>query len=233
MIKAVCFDLFSTLISATYPKDRSELDIVKMSWQEYESYSEGAEIYRERATGHVKTEEEMMRKIAEALPMELTADEVEQLRALRDRRMCIAFSGIRDDVVEMLGKLKQKGLKIGLISNADLMDKKYWDSSRLAPNFDDVIFSCDVGMMKPERGIYELAAANLGVKTEECLFIGDGGSSELWGAKQAGMTTVMAETFHIRPEETRMKILEWADYRVSRFEEIEELYKVFQKLKQK
>ena len=221
MIKAVCFDLFSTLISATYPKDHSELDIVKMPWQEYESYSEGPEIYRERATGRVKTEEEMMQKIAEALPITLTSDEIKQLQELRDRRMRIAFDHIRDDVVEMLKSLKQMGLKVVLISNADLMDKKYWGSSRLAPYFDDVIFSCDVGVMKPDRRIYEMAAARLGVKPEECLFVGDGGSNELWGAKQVGMTTVMAEAFHIKPEETRKKIMESADHRIDRFEQIE------------
>ena len=113
------------------------------------------------------------------------------------------------------------GLKIGLVSNADLMDKKYWGSSRLAPYFDDVIFSCDVGVMKPDRRIYEMAAARLGVKPEECLFVGDGGSNELWGAKQLGMTTVMAEAFHIKPEETRKKIMESADHRIDRFEQIE------------
>lgn len=225
MIKAACFDLFSTLISATYPKDISELDIVHMPWQEYESYSEGTEIYRERATGHVKTEEEMMKKIAEALPLQLSDREVEQLRVLRDRRMKIAFSGIRDEVVDMLRALREMGIKIGLISNADLMDKKYWESSRLALYFHDVIFSCDVGLMKPERRIYELAAEHLGVSLEECLFVGDGGSNELWGAKQAGMTTIMAETFHVRPEEIRRRILANADYRVSWFEEIVQIAK--------
>ena len=220
MIKAVCFDLFSTLIHATYPKEFSELDVVKMPWREYESYSEGAEIYRERATGKVTTEEEMMVKIAAALPMELSEEEITRLHAGRDYRMRVAFEQIRDDAVDMLAALKARGIKIGLISNADLMDKKYWEISRLAPFFDDVIFSCDVGVMKPALEIYECSMKRLGVTPDMCLFVGDGGSNEIFGAKRAGMKTVLTEEIHTRAAEQRAKILEDADYRIDRFDEI-------------
>ena len=42
---------------------------------------------------------------------------------------------------------------------------------------------------------YEEAARRLGVLTEECLFVGDGGSNELFGAKDAGIKPVQAKWY--------------------------------------
>jgi len=53
------------------------------------------------------------------------------------------------------------------------------------------VFSCEVGLAKPDPAIYHLAAARLGVEPAECLFVGDGGSDELSGAGAAAMTPVL------------------------------------------
>ena len=45
--------------------------------------------------------------------------------------------------------------------------------------------------MKPERKIYEICLNRLGVTPEETAFFGEGGASELQGAKAIGITTVM------------------------------------------
>jgi FMN phosphatase YigB (HAD superfamily) len=39
--------------------------------------------------------------------------------------------------------------------------------------FDVIVVSADVGYIKPEAEIYQLTAAKLGVKTDECVFIDD------------------------------------------------------------
>jgi putative hydrolase of the HAD superfamily len=54
-----------------------------------------------------------------------------------------------------------------------------------------VVFSCDVGMKKPDSEIYERSLFELGVRAAEALFVGDGGSDELLGAKRVGLTTVL------------------------------------------
>ena len=45
--------------------------------------------------------------------------------------------------------------------------------------------------MKPEKEIYELSLRQLSVSPAESVFVGDGGSNELEGARKAGMTTIM------------------------------------------
>ena len=76
------------------------------------------------------------------------------------------------------------------LGSADVVDKMHWSESPLEPYFDDVIFSCDVGFLKPDRKIYELSLEHLGVKGKEAVFVGDGGSREHTGAKAIGMKTV-------------------------------------------
>lgn len=58
-----------------------------------------------------------------------------------------------------------------------------------------ILLSYEVHRKKPEEGIYREAAKRLGVSVEECLFVGDGGSEELEGAKAVGMGAVQAKWY--------------------------------------
>ena len=128
-----------------------------------------------------------------ALPYTFTEEQKEAARTAREERMRTIVVTIDPVIVETLKALKARGLKLGLISNADASDWIHWHESPLAPLFDDVIFSCNVGMVKPDKAIYDLSLKNLGVKPQEALFVGDGGSDEHFGARRAGMHTVCTE----------------------------------------
>lgn len=93
--------------------------------------------------------------------------------------------------LETLGWLREHGYKVCLLSNWSDEIPSVWDGTVLAPFFDVVIFSCQAGMMKPDPRIYRMAINRLEVEPETCLFIGDGDSSELDGAKEAGMEPVL------------------------------------------
>ena len=70
-----------------------------------------------------------------------------------------------------------------------------WKETPLASLFDATVFSCSVGLKKPDPRIYELACERLAVRPEDSLYIGDGGSRELTGAKEAGLHAVMIEAY--------------------------------------
>jgi putative hydrolase of the HAD superfamily len=53
------------------------------------------------------------------------------------------------------------------------------------------VFSCEVGMKKPDPRIYNIATEQIGVPPEDCLYIGDGSSQELTGAREVGMYPVL------------------------------------------
>ena len=93
------------------------------------------------------------------------------------------------DTREALSELRARGYQLGLLSNL-FGDETQWPSEfELDRCFDAMVFSCEVGMAKPERGIYLLAADRLGAKPEECVFVDDA-PAYLAGAKAVGMTTV-------------------------------------------
>lgn len=118
----------------------------------------------------------------------------ERIRAATENRMRLFAAAVRDIPAENLGalrRLKADGKRLALLSNADVLEIAAWDESEAGRLFDVTILSCRVGLVKPERGIYELCLRELGVSTDQAVFVGDGGSDELQGARDVGMTTIM------------------------------------------
>jgi putative hydrolase of the HAD superfamily len=96
----------------------------------------------------------------------------------------------RPDAVSTLVELRRRGHRLGLISVCSQDVPEVWDETPFAHLLDDTIFSCEVGISKPDPRIYEIACARLGVEPRECLFVGDGANDELPGAERAGMTAL-------------------------------------------
>ncbi|MDE5860422.1 MAG: HAD family hydrolase, partial [Oscillospiraceae bacterium] len=220
MIKAIYFDLFFTLIIPAYEKTNNEFDILNLPVGEWEQYAENEILYRERALGLVKTETEIIDRITSIIPFEVSDVQKEQILYAREQRMKNALKTVSKEISDVLQKLKSMDIKLGLISNADCIDCKYWNRSPLYQYFNDAVFSCNVGMLKPDRQIYELAMQHLNVSSEQCLFVGDGGSNELCGAKSAGMGTVFSEMLETKTGEQRKNIIKYADYHIKHINEL-------------
>lgn len=220
MFKAIYFDLFFTLIVPAYGNVNNEFDILNLSVDEWEQYAENDLLYRERALGLVKTETEIIDKIISLIPFEVSAHQKEQVLHAREKRMKTALKMVSEEILDVLQKIKSMGIRLGLISNADCIDCKYWNQSPLFQYFDDAVFSCNVGLLKPDRQIYELAMERLNVSPKQCLFVGDGGSNELCGAKSAGMGTVFSEMIETKSSERRKAIIKYADYHVRHINEL-------------
>ena len=218
-MKAVFFDLFFTLADLEYQRI-NEFTLLNISRSHWENSAENPTAYSFRATGKVKTEKEMLESMVAGLPFAVTDSQLKKLVEIRCDRMKKALTEIHPDILLTLEKLKAAGIKLCLVSNADIIDKKYWDISPLKQYFDCAIFSCDVGIVKPDKAIYSLAMEKLGSAASESIFVGDGGSNELAGAKAVGMTTVLTEFLSVKDNATREKILQWADFTVTDFKEI-------------
>ena len=112
-------------------------------------------------------------------------------RALARRVLDTVSAG----TLEVLDALRADGHPLALISNATAEAAEAWPHCLLASRFDVAVFSCEVGLAKPDPGIYRLAAGRLGVDPTECVFVGDGADGELAGAAAVGMT-VLRTTEH-------------------------------------
>lgn len=91
------------------------------------------------------------------------------------------------DAPAAIEAVQARGLRVALVSNAPPPVHELWPRSPLGRLLPDAVFSNLVGVRKPHPGIYLQAAAAVGVPPECCLFVGDGSSGELSGARAAGM----------------------------------------------
>jgi epoxide hydrolase-like predicted phosphatase len=98
------------------------------------------------------------------------------------------FAGFRHEqpMFDALRRARKHGLLTGLLSNSWGVDypREGWDEL-----FDAVVISGEVGMRKPEPGIYLHAARQLGVEPADCVFVDDLGPN-VKGAVAVGMVGV-------------------------------------------
>ncbi len=98
--------------------------------------------------------------------------------------------GVHWMVVHKMRELKERGLRIGLLTNNV---KEFGDNWRAMFPIDelceDVVDSSHVGMRKPERPIYELTCSRLGIAPGDAVFVDDN-ADNIAAAREFGMETV-------------------------------------------
>ncbi|MEE3351693.1 MAG: HAD-IA family hydrolase [Saccharofermentanaceae bacterium] len=194
MIKAVIFDMFETLITLftehTYFGEDAASDagvdpvLYRKVWHENE---------KDRTTGKMTIEEgigETLQKLGVYSDELLKTIVGKRLFALKE-----TFDQIPDESVQLLEELKKRGIKVGLITNTFSDERNLIRSSKLFPLFDATRISYEEGVLKPDPSMYLSIMEELGVTPEECLYVGDGGSKELFAARDIGMKALQASWF--------------------------------------
>lgn len=98
-------------------------------------------------------------------------------------------------LLEYISELKQRGYKIGLLSNiANNWVRESFLTADEQELFDEMIFSYEVGMTKPDPRIYMLACERLRVSAHEVVMIDDI-ASYVEAAKAEGMAGVVYSDF--------------------------------------
>jgi FMN phosphatase YigB (HAD superfamily) len=112
----------------------------------------------------------------------------------------------RDDgALRFASQLAQRGVPLGIISNTNDIHVR-WLRANLPelPQFRAVIWSSDVGLLKPDRAIYDLAAREMAVPPAEMMFVDDL-AENVAGATAAGL----AGFIHRAWDETGQAIEAW------------------------
>jgi len=141
-----------------------------------------------------------------------------------------ALSFPRPRVQKALSSFGADGIRLGLLSNAHEREIRGWALSPLCSQFDEATFSCQVGHVKPEHAAYHHLLNSLGVQAKDAIFVGDGGSEELRGAREVGFGAVVFMRGLLK--ELRLREAEFgelaasADAVVDEICEIRELYSV-------
>lgn len=89
------------------------------------------------------------------------------------RRSYLEVMTVNKGLIDIVKKLKERGYKTGLISNVPDLHARINKDRHLFDPFDVCILSCEVGLIKPERPIFEKAASQLDLDPEECVFTDD------------------------------------------------------------
>ena len=100
---------------------------------------------------------------------------------------------LHDDALPCLDELRRRipRVRIGIITNGELdFQTTKLDAVRLSDRVDAVIASGDVGVAKPDPGIFELACERLGVAAETAAYVGDRLHTDAIGAARAGLLGV-------------------------------------------
>lgn len=102
------------------------------------------------------------------------------------------FNHMHSEIIPMLTAIKEKNIKIGLMTNCYFEERDVIRSSALFDYFDAVCMSCELGLQKPDVEIFRKCTQALAVSSNECLYVGDGGSFELETAQVIGMHPIQA-----------------------------------------
>jgi putative hydrolase of the HAD superfamily len=98
----------------------------------------------------------------------------------------------------LLESLRNRGLRLALVSNTaspEWLLHPVLERQGLVERVDAIVLSSEVGKRKPHPAIFERALAELDVRPDEALFVGDRLEADVAGASRVGMPTVQALWF--------------------------------------
>ena len=208
-MKAVIFDLWDTLVE--WPVADAEVlkeqlaALVTVDLEEFERrWRDG---YRASQTGPLADSYRALGLPDEHVETHVAARHEFARKSLR----------LREGARETMARLRERGIKLGLITVCSEEVPAAWPESELAGLFDAETFSSITGLIKPEPEIYLRTARALGVDPADAMFVGDGANDELGGAARVGMTPVL---FVPRGEPQWQNLAGWSGLRVTALDEI-------------
>lgn len=194
-LKAVLFDLDNTLVDFMRMKGAcSEAAIHAMveaglPLEEGRAKKKLFEMYGKVGIENQNIFEKFLRKTMGKIDYRILASGIAAYRRVKGGHL-VPYPHVRETLI----RLKELGLKLGIVSDAPRIQA--WlrlAEMNLVEFFDVVIALEDTGHKKPSSMPFRQAIKKLGVKPAEILFVGDNPGRDIKGAKAVGMHTALAE----------------------------------------
>jgi putative hydrolase of the HAD superfamily len=128
------------------------------------------------------------------------------------------------EAAPMLQRLKNDGLKLGVISNFDYRLYRILDGLDLTRYFDSITISSEAGYAKPRREVYDAALARAGVTAHDAMHIGDSEHLDFAPARAIGMAAVLID----REDKRAAPSIEGRSARICSLASVPEVAQVFE-----
>ncbi len=120
-----------------------------------------------------------------------TAAALDDLHAYHDTHNL--WELVPDDVVPALVALRERGLRLTVVSNANGTLCAHAERVGLSPLVDCILDSCDLGVEKPDPRLFEIALERSGADRETTIHVGDLYEVDVVGARAAGIRGVLLD----------------------------------------
>jgi putative hydrolase of the HAD superfamily len=218
MIQAVLFDLDNTLIDFMLMKRKScEAAIeaminagLRMDRQKAMRILFG--LYGEKGIEYNRIFQDFLRKTTGRIDYKILVEGI-----VAYRKAQAAYVKPYPGTIKTLVRLKEKGMKIGIVSDAPSLNA--WIrlvEMKLDDFFDVVVTLQDTGEKKPSKTPFMKAIREIGVKPANVLFVGDWPERDIRGAKALGMQTAFAKYGNTG----KAKVSTGADYVLNRIDDL-------------
>ena len=139
------------------------------------------------------------------------------------RHLGEAFFDAVPQAEETLIELKQKGFKLGIITNTTISReedvRKTLQQLRLESYFDFIVTSVDAGCEKPDKRIFSIALQALGIKGDEAAMVGDQVATDIVGGNRVGLITILFKWNQRYPENV-MRLEEQPTFKIRHLKEL-------------
>jgi len=169
---AVLLDLYDTIVWSEWASLRDKI-AARLGVEERALVHAFDQTRPLRGVGQNDDVEGDMAQVLGAVGIDPEPDLVEELVEL-ERSELEHGVHLYDDVLPTLATLRERGVKLGLVSNCSHSTRPVVDRLGLEEGFDQVLLSYEVQAMKPEPAIYVMALERLGgVPAARALFVDD------------------------------------------------------------
>lgn len=223
MIKAIAFDLDNTLLDTIkYKREVTRAAakaMIKAGLKKSEKQVYDALFTVYKAYGFEFTKPMSAALVYLGLPAGNRFERIQQAGVNAYTRQKYKSLKPYHDVKPTLKKLKKKGLKLCILSDAPR--NKVWnrlDVAGLADMFEyEHVFTFnDILVRKPDQAVFKALLKRLKLKAREVLLLGDALDKDIKGAKEVGMVTAFARYGAYFKSKSNVK----PDYEIKKFSEI-------------
>ncbi len=166
-------------------------NILQSLGQEYDGFQEVYRSQRARYDSGQISGEEYWINVLRHYGLEPASFEIARL-IQEDVR---SWMQINEAMVQFLTECRGRIRKLAMISNMTTDSLAYIkEHFQWLELFDELILSCEIGINKPDRQIYESCLRRLNMCPNECLFVDDS-LENVAGAMELGMHAVQFKTF--------------------------------------